>query len=168
MGLNSNINQVIFELKSKEKLIPETIVDAQYKATKAAISKATELTPPTPDDGPRGENTITGELKESWENDSITTVYVEGDNYTTELNNYKDYASFVNDGHFLDEHFVPGLVKNQDTGLLDKVDPSLGGIVVGTQTKYIEGLYMSDQALLEYQKVLEDELKENITRNFKD
>lgn len=58
----------------------------------------------------------------------------------------------------MDMHFVPGLIINPYTGLLERVDPSLGGIMVGTKTKYVRGLYMKETALSNYRGTLEREL----------
>lgn len=168
MGFNSNFKEVIFTLKEQKQEFDSSITHILNDATELAIEKATEITPPTPTDPPRGENTITGELKEGWSQDSVTIVIHDHGKYTTELNNNKEYASFINDGHFLDQHYVPGLVVNVSTGLLDKVDPSLGGIIVGTKTVYIPGLYMSERAIEVYQKEIETQLDTEIERIFKD
>ena len=71
----------------------------------------------------------------------------------------KQYASFVNDGHRMDRHFVPGLVINPGSGLLEFNPDGTGGIVVGTRTAYVPGLFMVDKAVEEYRRVLREELK---------
>lgn len=70
----------------------------------------------------------------------------------SELNNDKQYASFVNDGHRMDRHFVPGLVINPGSGLLEFNPDGTGGIVVGTRTAYVPGLFMVDKAVEEYRR----------------
>ena len=65
----------------------------------------------------------------------------------------------------MDEHFVPGLIKNGP--LLEKVDPKMGGIMVGTQTKYVKGKYMKQAAIERYRKVVRMELDKRIKENFK-
>lgn len=76
----------------------------------------------------------------------------------TVLANDKEYASYVNDGHRMDRHFVPGLYINPSSGLLE-YDPSAKvGIVVGTKTSYVPGIHMVDAAIEEYRKTLKSEL----------
>lgn len=120
---------------------------------------ATNLTPPNETSGSHGPGTITGETKAAWAADSQTEPEVTRSNdkavSTVVLANSKNWVSFLNDGHRMDMHYVPGLVINPYSGLLEKVDPSLGGITVGTQTKYVRGLYMRETALANYRGTLE-------------
>lgn len=127
-------------------------------ATMRAVEEATELTPPTQDDL-KGTNTRSGEMKQHWATDSQTTPQRRGDDRVTELNNDKEYASYVNDGHRMDRHFVPGLYINPGSGLLE-YDPSKKvGIVVGTKTKYVPGLHITDKARKKYRETVEAESK---------
>ena len=125
-------------------------------ATMRAVEKATELTPPTMDDL-KGTNTRTGELKQHWATDSKTKPQKNGNTYETTLANNMEYASYVNDGHRMDRHFVPGLVINEETGMLEYNPNKEGGIVVGTKTAYVEGLFMTEKAIEEYKKVARTE-----------
>ena len=97
-------------------------------------------------------------MKQHWATDSKTTPVVEGQTFSTELNNNMKYASYVNDGHRMDRHFVPGLVINKESGFLEMNLDGKGGIVVGTKTPYVEGLFMVDAAKEEYKRVLRREL----------
>lgn len=127
-------------------------------ATMRAVEEATELTPPTQDDL-KGTNTRSGEMKQHWATDSQTTPQRRGDDRVTGLNNDKEYASYVNDGHRMDRHFVPGLYINPGSGLLE-YDPSKKvGIVVGTKTKYVPGLHITDKARKKYRETVEAESK---------
>lgn len=127
-------------------------------ATMRAVEEATEMTPPTQDDL-RGTDTRSGEMKQHWATDSQTTPQRRGDDRVTELNNGKDYASYVNDGHRMDRHFVPGLYINPGSGLLE-YDPSKKvGLVVGTKTKYVPGLHITDKARKKYRETIEAESK---------
>lgn len=79
--------------------------------------------------------------------------------YVTELNNDMEYASYVNDGHRMDKHFVPGLYLNETSGLLE-YDPGKrgeAGMMVGTKTKYVEGLHMTDAATEAYKQTVKTE-----------
>ena len=127
-------------------------------ATLRAVEKATEKTPPTMDDL-KGTNTRTGQLKEHWATDSQIEPTKSAGSYVTVLANNMEYASYVNDGHRMDKHYVPGLMVNPFNGMLERVPPDAGGIVVGTKTTYVEGLFMTDAAKEEYQRVLKEESK---------
>lgn len=147
-------------VKQLQKMKPEIeklIMDAAQKATLEAIKKAKEMTPPTQDD-PQGTYTLAGEMKQHWGTDSDPNPKRSGNTVTTLLANDKQYASYVNDGHRMDRHFVPGLYINHESGMLE-YDPSKDvGIMVGTKTSYVPGLYMADAAKKVYQETVKTEL----------
>ena len=60
----------------------------------------------------------------------------------------------------MDRHFVPGLVINEESGMLEFNPDGTGGIVVGTKTAYVPGIFMVDAAKEEYRRVLRQELKD--------
>ncbi len=107
---------------------------------------------------------ITGELAQHWETDSQIVPSETGEQFTTTLANDKQYASYVNDGHDVDQHFVPGLYVD-DGGVLafepagkDK-DGKKIGLMVGTKTKEVPGLYMKEAGIEKYREVAETELR---------
>lgn len=141
-------------LKQLEKIknqIPNTIKEIAKNATLKAVEAATEKTPPTEGEL-RGTNAISGELKQHWSTDSKIEPTETGGDFVTELNNNKEYASYVNDGHRMDRHFVPGLYINPYSGLLEFDASRKVGIVVGTKTAYVNGLYMKEAGIEEYKK----------------
>lgn len=151
------LEQRVKQLQEAMPKVEAKITSACENATLRAVEKAAEMTPPTLDDL-RGTNTRSGEMKQHWSTDSKTTPEVSGDKYTTYLANDKDYSSYVNDGHRMDRHFVPGLYINPSSGLLE-YDPSAKvGIVVGTKTSYVPGLHMVDAAIETYRETLKSEL----------
>lgn len=153
------LEQRVKQLQASMPKVEAKITSACENATIRAVEKAAELTPPTKDDL-RGTNTRSGEMKQHWATDSKTTPEVSGSKRTTELANDKDYSSYVNDGHRMDRHFVPGLYINPYSGLLE-YDPSAKvGIVVGTKTSYVPGIHMVDAAIEEYRKTLKSELSD--------
>ena len=143
--------------RKKRSDIEARIKRACRDATLRAIETAAELTPPTTDDL-SGTNTRSGGMKQHWATDSDPEPKVQGDEYTTTLGNNKVYASYVNDGHRMDKHFVPGLTINPYSGLLEFNPDGKGGIVVGTKTPYVPGIFMTDKAKETYKKVLRTEL----------
>lgn len=152
-----NLEERLQLLKKQKLAVQARMKEAAETATLRAIEKAVERTPPTMNDL-RGTNTRTGEMKNHWVTDSKPHPVKRGDKYVTELNNDRQYASYVNDGHRMDRHFVPGLYINPESGLLE-YDPSADvGIVVGTRTQYVEGKFMVDDAKEAYRKTLRAEL----------
>ena len=89
--------------------------------------------------------------------DSQTFPSQSGGQFITALANDKQYASYVNDGHEVDKHFVPGLYVD-DKGVLS-YDPARDvGFIVGTKTTYVDGLYMKEAGVEKYKEVAEKEL----------
>lgn len=152
------LEERIRQLQRIEARLPDTLRQAGMNATLRAIQKAVEETPPAQDDL-RGTNTRTGELKQHWVTDSKPRPVKRGDNYVSVLANDKEYASYVDQGHRMDRHFVPGLVLNEESGMLEYNPDGSGGVVVGTKTKYVRGLFMVDKAKEEYKKMVRAELK---------
>lgn len=153
------LEQRMKQLQAAMPKVEAKITQACKDATIRAVEKAAELTPPTQGDL-RGTNTRSGEMKQHWVTDSKTTPEVSGGKYTTYLNNDKDYSSYVNDGHRMDRHFVPGLYINPYSGFLE-YDPSKNvGIVVGTKTSYVPGLHMVDAAVDTWRQTLKSELSD--------
>lgn len=150
------LEERIAQLQDAEARFPGELSAIAKGATIRAVEKATELTPPTLDDL-SGTNTRSEGMKQHWASDSKVTPVRRGDTYVTELNNDKDYASYVNDGHRMDRHFVPGLVINPESGMLEYNPDRKGGIVVGTRTQYVEGIFMEEAAHEEYHRVVRAE-----------
>lgn len=151
------LKERVKQLEVQRPQIEARIQRACKDATMRAVERAAELTPPTGDDL-RGTNARSGEMKQHWATDSQIEPAVSGATYTTALANDKQYASYVNDGHRMDRHFVPGLYINPESGLLE-YDPSKKvGLVVGTKTPYVPGLHMTDEAIKVWRETLEKEL----------
>ena len=136
---------------------PAKMAELARLGTIRAVEKATDLTPPAADDF-AGTNTRSGEMQQHWATDSDIVPHREGDKYVTTLANDKQYASYVNDGHRMDRHFVPGLYINPDTGQLERNPDGSGGLVVGTKTHYVEGLHMVEAAEEVYKKTIQKEI----------
>lgn len=153
------IEERVTQLKELSPRVQDMILNAIKSAGDRAVQRAADLTPPVGGDMD-GTHTRSSGLKQHWESDSDTTPKKLGDTYTVLLANDKDYASYVNDGHRMDRHFVPGLYINPRSGMLEHdTDPSVQtGIVVGTKTSYVPGLYMVERAKDTFHLVLEDKL----------
>ena len=154
------------QLQKSRPEIQAKITEACKNATIRAVEKAAEMTPHTQGDL-RGTNTRSGEMKQHWATDSkvnpIGGALSGGKEFHTVLANNKEYASYVNDGHRMDRHFVPGLYINPGSGMLEYDSDYAaggGGIVVGTKTSYVPGIHMVDAAKKVYQDTLKSELEE--------
>lgn len=117
------------------------------------IIAASEATPPLNGED-RGKNTVTGNLAAHWKyeiNETPTETRVT-------LINDMQYASFVDQGHRMDEHFVPWLYID-GMGSIARSIPVPGeklfGLVVGTKTEYVKGYNMVDKAEKRFVKALE-------------
>lgn len=150
------LDERIRQLQDIETHLPGKMSNIAKNATIRAVEKAADMTPPLENDL-RGTNTRSGGMRQHWPTDSDTTPQESGGKYTTLLANNKDYASYVNDGHRMDRHFVPGLYVNPSSGMLEINPDGTGGLVVGTQTSYVPGLHMEEAAQEEYRRVVKSE-----------
>ena len=145
------------ELRKAGENVPQIMAEVAEGATIEAVRVATEKTPPN-DGTLAGTNMRSGQMAQHWATDSVIKPQKVGNDFVTQLANNMEYASYVNDGHRMDRHFVPGLVINPYSGLLEYNPDGKGGIVVGTKTAYVKGLFMVDEAQEEYKRVTEIEL----------
>lgn len=150
---------LIAELRRIKEVIKDSdkyMMELSEAATEAAIEAAAEATPPVKDDI-RGVHTRTGALKASWREDSVKEPKKVGKAFVTHLKSNVQYASYVDQGHRMDKHFVPGLYINPYSGELeyDAQRKDKVGIVVGTRTEYVPGLFMTDKGADAFARVVE-------------
>ena len=154
------------QLRKMGQNVPKIMEEVAEGATIAAVERATELTPPN-GAAIAGTGTRTGEMAEAWTVDSVTKPVMTAASARTMLANNMQYASYVNDGHDMDEHYVPGLhIDSINGGIYFDLNQK-GGIVVGTKTKYVKGKYMKQAAIGRYRKIVRMELDKRIKENFK-
>lgn len=147
------------ELSKRQAAFDARLAAVAEGATLRAITEAEIHTPPNTyeDAKPRGVHEIVGTMAQLWETDSQTAPIRAGSSYVTALANNQEYASYVNDGHRQDKHFVPGLYVDE-SGLLSRDPGRPGGMMVGTRTSYVPGLYMKEKAGERYRETVEAEL----------
>lgn len=152
------------ELQKAGQNVPKIMMEVAEGATIEAVNTAVNNTPPN---GAKiaGTNTRSGDMAEHWQTDSQTVPTYIGGSVRTSLGNDMQYASYVNDGHRMDKHYVPGLIENG--GILERVDPDVGGIVVGTKTTYVPGQYMKEKAIGKYRDTVRKELDKRVREAFK-
>lgn len=143
-SFGSQVRKRLEELRKAEAEVPVIINRVAENATIAAVDAATEATPPNGGAAITGVNTRTGSLSQRWTLDSITKPV----NGRTELRNNLQYASYVDQGHRVDRHFTSHLAIEGGT-LVGKPNGD-GGLVVGTKTAYVKGLYMVKRAKGKY------------------
>ncbi len=145
----------VLQLKKICADVPSVLKGAARTATMRAVEATMDATPPKAGSNyVKGTGTRSGELKQHWATDSAIEPARSIGGYLTTLANNLQYASYVNDGHRMDRHFVPGLVINPNSGLLERVPRDEGGIVVGTKTKYVKGEFMADKGKAAYHSAL--------------
>lgn len=160
MALGDALQKRMEELAKRQPELRKRFMDIAKTAAVEAVREAQDNTPPdtTATDEIKGVHSSTGELAQHWETDSQTIPLPSGREFITTLANDKDYASYVNDGHRMDKHYVPGLYVDDD-GLLS-IDPAGDvGMMVGTKTKYVDGLYMKEAGIEKFKEVSEAELR---------
>lgn len=159
MALGDAIQKRMEELSKRQAALDTRLAAVAEGATLRAVEAAADHTPPNTfeEDELRGVHMITGAMASHWGTDSQTAPTRAGSSYVTALANNQEYASYVNDGHRMDKHFVPGLYVDED-GLLSRDPGRPGGMMVGTKTSYIPGLYMKEKAVERYRETAETEL----------
>ncbi|MCI8510821.1 MAG: HK97 gp10 family phage protein [Lachnospiraceae bacterium] len=170
-SFGSQIRKRIKELHRAGENVPKILAEVAEGATIEAVRVATENTPPNGGAAIAGTNTRSGEMARHWATDSVTSpmggALSGGTTFVTVLANNQQYSSYVNDGHRVDKHFVPGLIVNEGSDLLEGSPDGTGGIVVGTKTTYVEGKYMKQKAIGKYRSVVRTELNKRVKEAFR-
>lgn len=165
MSYQVSLQKRLQELKKAHENLPDALYQVQKNAAQRAVEAATEATPPKAG-RLAGPNMLTGELKQHWATDSQVEPDVSGNKLTSYLANNKEYASYVDQGHRMDKHFVPGLYIDENGQLARDLSAKVG-LVVGTKTKYVKGEFMVDKAKEAYEKAVLAQLDDEIERLFK-
>lgn len=164
-SFGSQMRKRLAELNKAGENVPKIMREVAEGATIEAVRVAVENTPPNGGTPIAGINARSGQMAQHWELDSQTAPVYSGGSVRTILANNMQYASYVNDGHRMDKHYVPGLIANGN--LLERVDPEVGGIIVGTKTSYVPGLYMKEKAIGKYRSTVRKELDKRVKEAFK-
>ena len=165
MSYQVSLQKRLQELKKAHENLPDALYQIQKNAAQRAVEAATEATPPKAG-RLAGPNMLTGELKQHWATDSQVEPDVSSNKLTSYLANNKEYASYVDQGHRMDKHFVPGLYIDENGQLARDLSAKVG-LVVGAKTKYVKGEFMVEKAREAYEKACLTELDKEIARLFK-
>lgn len=161
-GFGAETRRYLKRLQKAGVKVREIVIDAAKTGTMAAVETAAQHTPPNGGAPIRGVNTRTGEMAQSWATDSQIIPTVSGNTITTALCNNKQYASYVNDGHRMDKHFTTHV--EIENGMLVGKPDGTGGLMVGTKTSYIPGLYMKEKATGKYKTTVRYMLQDAVRR----
>lgn len=163
-SFGSQMRKRLVELRRAGQDVPKIMAEVAEGATIEAVRVAIENTPPN-DGTIAGTNMRSGDMAQHWATDSQTTPVASAGSVRTALANNMQYSSYVNDGHRVDKHFVPGLIKNGS--LLERSPDGSGGLMVGTKTTYVKGKYMKQKAIGKYRDVVRKELDKRVREVFK-
>lgn len=166
-SFGSQMRKRLKELRQAGQNVPDIMMEVAEGATIEAVRVAAENTPPNGGSAIAGTNTRSGEMAQHWETDSQTVAEYSNGSVRTVLANNKQYSSYVNDGHRMDKHFVPGLIINKTSGLIEEDPDNEGGIMVGTKTTFVEGKYMVQKAIGKYRSVVRKELDKRVQEAFR-
>lgn len=164
-SFGSQMAKRLNELRKAGRDAKRAMAEAAEGATIEAVRVAAENTPPNGGTDIAGTNMRSGQMAQHWETDSETVPVVTGTSVRTALGNNMMYASYVNDGHRVDKHFVPGLIINGN--LLERDPDGGGGIMVGTKTPYVQGKYMKQKAVGKYRQTVRTELSKRVKEAIK-
>lgn len=165
-SFGSQMRKRLAELHEAGQNVPKIMMEVAEGATIEAVNVAAENTPPNGGAPIAGTNTRSDGMAQKWAADSKTTPVYSNGSVRTYLNNNLDYASYVNDGHNVTKHFVPGLVINETSGLIEEDPDNEGGIMVGTKTTYVKGRYMKQKAVGKYRTTVRKELDKRVREAF--
>lgn len=163
-SFGSQMRKRLEELRKAGEDVSRILYEVAEGATIEAVRVATENTPPN-DGTIAGTDMRSGDMAQHWTIDSQTSPEVSEKSVRTMLANNMQYASYVNDGHRVDKHFVPGLIKNGN--LLERSPDGKGGLMVGVKKKYVPGKYMKQKAIGRYRSVVRTELDKRVREAFK-
>lgn len=164
-SFGSQLRKRLNELRKAGEDVPRIMAEVAEGATIEAVLVATENTPPNGGAAISGTNTRSGQMAQHWQTDSQTSPTMAGGSAKTILANNMQYASYVNDGHRVNEHFTSHVAI--EGGVLVGKPNGDGGLVVGTKTTYVKGLYMKEKAIGRYRTVVRTELDKRVRERFK-
>lgn len=167
MGIGNDLRAYSNRIKEIQRHVrkqtKQNVKDACYEM----VAKAKECTPPHEGEE-RGRNTVTGNMARHWD----STFNINNGSIKVTLYNNVQYASYVENGHKMTEHFVPWLYID-GTNTIARHQPAeatkrsktlswlfdiffkrkrpnpgepLFGLVVGTKTKYVKPEHIVDKS----------------------
>lgn len=85
-------------------------------------------------------SSVSGDAKAKWQTTNSKKI---GNEFIAKLYNNSKYIGYINNGHRMNPHFVPG----EWVGNEYKYDPKAKtGVIMGAKTKYVKGKFMLEKA----------------------
>ena len=101
---------------------------------------------------------LTGDLRKQW---MLSQIRKNGSNLEITLSNPLEYASWVEFGHRVKKHFVPG--RWQGNRFIYNPD-SETGVMMGVKTSWVEGKFMATISLKEIQDIIPTEWDKRLNK----
>lgn len=152
MGSNQKRNAAIMKSLIKDlKAIPGEFDRVAEKTLNETVSvgeiHAKDLTP-----------SITGDAKGKWQ---TTKAHKVPNGFKARLYNNSSYIGYINNGHRMEPHFVPG----EWVGKVFEYDPfSKEGVIMGAKTKYVKGKFMLEKASGKAEKFLVSKMSKEVNQ----
>ena len=149
-GSNQTRNKAIMDKFIKElKAIPgefdRVVPKILDETVSVAETYAKDLTP-----------AVTGDAKAKWQ---TTKSYKVANGFRARLYNNSAYIGYINNGHRMEPHFVPG----EWVGDKFEYNPfSKEGVLMGSKTKYVKGRFMLEKATGRAEKYLVNKANKEI------
>ena len=152
MGSNQERNKVIMNNLIKDlKNIPEEFDMVTEKTLNETVSiseiYAKDLTP-----------SVTGDARAKWQ---TKKAYKVSNGFKASLYNNSEYIGYINNGHRMEPHFVPG----EWVGDVFDYNPfSKEGTIMGAKTKYVKGKFMLEKASGRAEKFLVNKMSTEVDK----
>lgn len=163
--LSDKLKQIAENCDRVSKKLKRALQEDARDACEVMEQTAKSHTPHENDGKERGFNVISDSLHDSWRGEFKPSLNRKKLGYVT-LTNEKPYAPYVQNGHKVTKHFVPWLYKDA-TGTISyetfHAQPMFG-LVVGTKTKYVEGIDMVGPAKKAFDESFEESSQKTIKK----
>lgn len=152
MGSNQIRNAAIMKNLIKElKAIPGEFDRVAEKTLNDTVSVgevyAKDLTP-----------SVTGDAKGKWQ---TAKAYKVVNGFRARLYNNSSYIGYINNGHRMEPHFVPG----EWVGTVFDYNPfAKEGVIMGAKTKYVKGKFMLEKASGKAEKFLVSKMSKEVDK----
>lgn len=139
------MDKFIKELKAIPGEFDRTIPKILNETVSVAEIHAKDLTP-----------SVTGDAKAKWQ---TKKAYKVANGFSARLYNNSEYIGYINNGHRMTPHFVPG----EWVGNKYEYNPfSKEGVMMGSKTKYVKGKFMLEKATGKAEKFLVNKANKEI------
>jgi len=141
----ATMDKFIKELKAIPREFDRVVPKILDETVLVAETYAKDLTP-----------AVTGDAKAKWQ---VAKSYKVANGFKARLYNNSAYIGYINNGHRMESHFVPG----EWVGNKFEYNPfSKEGVLMGNKTKYVKGKFMLEKASGRAEKFLVNKANKEI------